>query len=699
MATTKPKSTTSTPPDQNFYFSGKLTIELIRNLIRYDIPILILGKSSIGKSYTIIELAKIYRLPSQVLYIGSEKPENVEGLPKLAGASNEEILQYFRPYWFPKADIISNYVKRGQQLFETVKANYIAGEFRYSYSVLSKLLEAISSFEWGANQEEAELTLEDKDVSLTQAATQLANPFKVTRMISRDKTANDDVRDLCVYLSTLLGYGNFWLVLDELDKVEERDIDKYAPLLHIVRERWLKTWTLRDINEGKGIDITKMVKNSDYTNVKEIIDGDIKAGRSLLDTRIIGIANKTKNIEDALFRRFMQIIMEDVMVLKTPTKDLEVIKNCVEKEVQPIEGEALVKGLRVQRIQDVNLQWTYNFFVKVTNKNDIEGNFIRRNYLESISNIDIDPTQDREAFDLAKLEDGRVSAIYKILRDNFEGVDLQMNLFKCISGQMDVRKASAQVTEMEMVRGHIVEMHENKFTPAEMKGEIISNLSDSYPDTAKDKLGELTRWVQRGLLYIDATLFDANGKLNQMEVNKLLIPSVQKLIYEKLTLDSSLNIDNTKAMLEETNNFWAKVVGMVPVNKIQVDKEESQKAIFGASLEEIKAVKDSEKVKISENAIMGAGHYVRGEDESTEAYKKSLSYKLMMKDVDGIIIFIGGLAKANSMNTLKNYPDLLRFIKDNHMATIQSYADKLAALKNKDAIKSSEEIKNFFKLK
>ncbi len=696
MATTKTKTNPSnSPAEKNFYFPGKLTIELIRNLIRYDIPILILGKSSIGKSYTIIELAKIYRLPAQVLYIGSEKPENVEGLPKLAGASSEEILQYFRPYWFPKADIISGYVKNGQQLFETVKAKYIAGDFRYTYSVLSKLLEAISSFEWGANQTEAELKLEDKDVSLTQSATQLTDSFKVTRVISKDKTANDDVRDICVYLSTLLGYGNFWLVLDELDKVEERDIDKYAPLLHIVRERWLKTWTLRDINEGKGIDITKTVKNSDYSNVKDIIDGDIKAGRSLLDTRIIGIANKTKNIEDALFRRFMQVIMEDVMVLKTPPKDLEVIKNCVEK-VQPIEGEALIKGLRVQRIQDVNLQWTYNFLVKVTNKNDIEGNFIRKNYLESIANIDIDPSQQPEEFENAKVEDGRVSAIYKILRDNFEGTELQIDLFKCVSGQMDVRKVSAQVTELEMVRNHIVEMNENKYTPAEMKGEVIANLSSSYPSTAKDKLGELTRWVQRGLMYLDATMLDANGKLNQMEVNKLLIPSIQKLIYEKLTLDASLNIDNIRAMLDEVDTFWTRIAGSVQVSKIQADKDESQKAIFGAPLDEIKSVKDAERIKLSENAIMGAGHYVRGEDDATNAYKQSLSYKMSIRQVEGLIIIIGSLAKQNAISTLKNYPDLMKFLKKDHKKDIDAYVDKLVGTKNKDAIKAADEIKKFF---
>lgn len=694
MASTGAKEK-SNPKEKEFYFPGKLTIEMIRNLIRYDIPILILGKSSIGKSYTIIEMAKIYRIQNQMLYVGSEKPENIEGLPKLIGATGGEILDYWKPYWFPKAEVISNYVKHGRDLFETVKASY-DGEFRYTYDILSKLLTAISEFEWGANQTEAELILEDKDVKLGESPKPLTSPIKVTRVISKDKTSNDDVRDLCIYLSTLLGYGNFWLVLDELDKVEERDIDKYAPLLHIVRERWLKTWTLRDINEGKGIDVTRAVKNSNYSIIKDTIDGDIKAGRSTLDTRIIGIANKTKNIEDALFRRFMQVIMEDVMILKSPPKELEYIKHCVE-QVQPIEGQALIDGLRVQRIKDVNLQWTYNFFVKITNKNDIEGNFIRKNYLESVSNIDIDPSTNPDEYEQAKVEDGQVSALYKIIKDNFEGTELDIDLFKCISSQMDVKKAPTQVTELEMVRNHIVEMSDKGYSPEEMKGEILDNLNSAYPVTAKDKLGELKRWAGRGLMYIDATLLDTNGKLNQMAVNALLIPSIQKLIYEKLTLDTTLNIDNITSVMNDINDFWSRVVSSVPVNKINVSKEETQKAIFGASLDEIKSVKDSEKIKLSENAIMGSGHYVRGESDATQAYKKSLSYKMMMRQDAGLIILIGSMIKQNAINTLKNYPDLIKFIKENHVDTINSYIDRLKKTGKKDAIKAADEMEKFFK--
>ena len=39
----------------------------------------------------------------------------------------------------------------------------------------------------------------------------------------------DDLKDFGAYLRTVLGYGNYWLILDEIDKVESHDKDKFAP--------------------------------------------------------------------------------------------------------------------------------------------------------------------------------------------------------------------------------------------------------------------------------------------------------------------------------------------------------------------------------------------------------------------------------------------------------------------------------------
>mgnify|MGYP005994640661 FL=1 len=89
-------------------FGGKETIETALQLIRYDIPVLILGKSSIGKSYTLIKITEKWHISHTLLYIGSEKSENIEGVPKLTErVEGKEILEYLQPYWFPNADVIT----------------------------------------------------------------------------------------------------------------------------------------------------------------------------------------------------------------------------------------------------------------------------------------------------------------------------------------------------------------------------------------------------------------------------------------------------------------------------------------------------------------------------------------------------------------------------------------------------------------
>ena len=40
---------------------GSDTLQTILQLVRYDIPVLIVGKSSIGKSYTLLEITEKWR--------------------------------------------------------------------------------------------------------------------------------------------------------------------------------------------------------------------------------------------------------------------------------------------------------------------------------------------------------------------------------------------------------------------------------------------------------------------------------------------------------------------------------------------------------------------------------------------------------------------------------------------------------------
>ena len=85
--------------------SDKDMILYILNFIRYDVPILMAGKSSIGKSYTILEMAKQWGLPNAVLYVGSEKADNIEGLPKLIQATQDIETTATRPDTQPTSNV------------------------------------------------------------------------------------------------------------------------------------------------------------------------------------------------------------------------------------------------------------------------------------------------------------------------------------------------------------------------------------------------------------------------------------------------------------------------------------------------------------------------------------------------------------------------------------------------------------------
>ena len=331
-------------------FAGDKLLKLILQLIRYDIPPLIVGKSSIGKSYTLIELTKKWRMPSSMLYIGSEKPENIEGLAKLiskeydstTGQKGSDILKFLKPYWFPNSNTISTQVANGYRIFDYYAKNYYDNpnlKFSFSYKCLHQILVALMEVEFEGSETKISVNLVDGtkgNVLSTSATPQTLNskPFTFERgpetsiqaktayeyTLDAKKAGRDDVRDMCMYLCTLLGYGNYWLILDELDKVDDNEKDKYAPLLHIVRERTLKNWTMREISDKEGLNIPLSISNEYYESVANSIAEQIAKGLPLLDCRVVGIANASDIIEEALFRRFAQVIMDSPMSLYPPTK-------------------------------------------------------------------------------------------------------------------------------------------------------------------------------------------------------------------------------------------------------------------------------------------------------------------------------------------------------------------------------------------
>ena len=430
-------------------FSGNDTIKLVKQLIRYDVPFIMLGISSIGKSYSILDMAKRWRMPHSILYIGSEKPSNIEGLPRLVGKRSEsgDILEFFKPNWFPNSLLISKYVTSGKEVFERYIDTAYNGNKKSAlegtdFKVLNEIFEGIFQWKWESN------TTETQDMALPKIGTAkdvLNKPFKVHRQLLDEKELfvkttedpnfmqKDEVRDLSLYLSTILGYGNFWLVLDELDKVDENEQDKYAPLLHIVRERIIKNFSMRTLNEGEGAGVPMKVDSGSYKTIKKDIDESIKNQYPLLDTRILGIANATANIEEALFRRFLHIIIEDVMMVSEPPKQLSAMRNCLEEVTESqTQGEnQFLANLEFRLLAEVNLQWQYNFFPKIVNRNDGQNNFFIKNLQTSLSsvggkyNFEEKLNDDFSAASAQLVNLASDTALFKVIRNNY-GMDDEM---------------------------------------------------------------------------------------------------------------------------------------------------------------------------------------------------------------------------------------------------------------------------------
>jgi hypothetical protein len=441
-------------------FSGRETIQLIKQLIRYDIPFLLLGISSIGKSYSILDMASRWRMPHSILYIGSEKPSNIEGLPRLVGRRSEtgDMLEFFKPNWFPNSLLIGEYLKNGKKIYEQFAQTAYSGEKSdllngSNFNAMNEVFEGLFQWKWSSN------TIQSQEMILSKIGTAdgvLNKAFVVSRELLDERqlfektTENpnyvqkDEVRDLSLYLSTILGYGNFWLILDELDKVDENEKDKYAPLLHIVRERIIKNYSMRTLNSGNGAGVPFNVEKGSYSNIKQQIDLSIEKGFPVLDTRIIGIANATANIEEALFRRFLHIIVEEVMMVSDPPKQLADMRNCLSRVTESImEGQnQFLANLEFKLLSEVNLQWQFNFFPKLINRNDAKNNYIidnllRKISLASLSNIKEKLRDDFSPTSIMLKNSTADSALFKIVRNNY-GLDDEINTLQSSNFQTQI---------------------------------------------------------------------------------------------------------------------------------------------------------------------------------------------------------------------------------------------------------------------
>lgn len=439
--------------------------ELIKEMIRLDIPILEVGSSSIGKSYSIRQFAEEAGVKAEFLFVGTEKSEFIEGIPNLKGVvEGQAKFSYLKPYWFPdKNDIRDRLINGRNQILDlSGKDSSIGGLWnsaKSNYAYVDQLKQELLKFK----RTETEMKGAKKA------------GVKVGKYI---------YEDALMYLSTLQGYGNFWLILDEIDKVEKQDKDKYAPLLHIVRERELKGWKLSGMRDFPEYDI-KFVTSIDK-RIERLDAALADPNADVTDTRIIAIANDLQTMEEeapALYRRFVKMIIRkslyDEKTAQLPggdptiavgydwAKQYEIKKQelhtcIVGKEVAGVDDDGKPKrsGVKTKTsvtiadqmaeieeekvgkpLEEMNLQWTLGFFPEILFPGvDVrkQGEIFVKNKLIEDFNDQKDPYQ---------------TLLFKIVQDNFD-TDYWIPLLECVydkvsTKQEPVSKATGQDAEVE----------------------------------------------------------------------------------------------------------------------------------------------------------------------------------------------------------------------------------------------------------
>lgn len=616
-------------------YSGEDTIKEILQLVRYDIPILIVGKSSIGKSYTVIDVTKKWRIPNQILYIGSEKAENIEGIPKITQRKEEkEQLEYLQPYWFPNGAVITKSVANGYELYKKfiktwkpsggIATSSVTKKYETNFDNLMAILNALSyvkvTNEYLQPNGNYELDIrlvsksddndKSKDVTLTEKPFKfIVEPEKVVQETpvakGKDETTKrnptvldeyhrDDLRDLSIFLTTALGWGNYWLILDEIDKVDALDKDKFAPLLHIVRERTLKNFRMVEINNGEGLGIPLSLKNGGYEGIIKKIALDLENNQSVLDTRVLAVANESKNIDqnnDALFRRFVQIIVEEVMIWRKSQISLEQdrISQCIGGLDDKLGDSTLIEDRLLARLSDVNLQWKYNFLPKILNQTDLH-NFFVNNYIETMAEAGSEG--------LAM----QATALYKVLKDNYSsvaGVNIPTELFGClgatiISGEATIEGGDVSVGEVS--KSSVFEEELQYSTSAELAFsraiETIEKFQNAVTKGGDAQLA-LDKWGNSVLGDIQASLItDDTWNLAKdkdgVALASHLIPRLTQVYFGCLTdtdYESQVNFEFLNAKIQDYQSMWGKIYSKYPqVLDIQMDAG-ATKQLFDTNLE------------------------------------------------------------------------------------------------------------------
>jgi len=340
---------------------------------------------------------------------------------------------------------------------------------------------------------------------------------------------------------------------------------------------------------------------------------------------------------------------------------------------------------KTELLGEVNLQWEYGFLPRILNRNDEMGNFFKTDFINLYAEVAKKGFKpDSAQFDAAMLELGKKTALYKVLKDNFktEPKDLPNQLFQCLYPLLAPISATAGIEagekgEGEDVRAIIQSLQDKGLTTAEIAYKIIQDREDAYPETAKEvgaKLPEVKNWTAKNLEFIKTTMFKPDGDFDQIDLNKLLIPQMQNLIYRKVISDRKLNPDNIKAIFEDVQVFWINIFETEGVSELSADTKETYEAFYGVeNAADIQGMDDAAKLKASIGSFFGIGK---------AGYKKSLSFGLGIRYVStsmiGVLVdFLQDDALRDSFKT--EYKGVYNFLNLYGTKGLQKLYDKLKA--------------------
>jgi len=358
------------------------------------------------------------------------------------------------------------------------------------------------------------------------------------------------------------------------------------------------------------------------------------------------------------------------------------------------------------------------FFNKMLNTNDKQGNYIVQDYRNIVGKalLNLDEAKDSRQYQLTKIKAGMHTLLYKILTDNFEdqgdaGEKMIKTLFECLSSQINVGAKSSEKTFKEQVEEHFIEI--SQMSDEDKKDEIVDTMDSAYPEqVVEDKQGSLREWVDKCYTYLKYTMYDKKGDFKQTDLNKLLIPSLQQLIYRKLTNDDTIGKDDVKAQLMEISNFWQEFEKKEGLDKIKADKDEVQRALYGGTISELKKEKsDAVKVTNSEDSIFGAGSYMTSDVSKSKAFNKSLYFKITLKQREDIVASLkeftkfvpqrSGPNKAMTyfLVTSPNYVSYITYIKSQPkvLKLVQDQIDIFKKSNNPDVVAQGNEMQKLIK--